>query len=516
MSKPRNKKNDSLVAYKLSSLLISNHSSPLDIEKSTLYFTLSNETERQSFSIRIGIIGAVLNLDDYIQFYENPSLTLPSPIKFINEPLTNPNIFHFLTGYDNTTKVQTYYSSQNKFEMEKYSVAQINKMIETEGIEIKYKGRIYTKENKGDFPNLKKYEYNIPLDNTVISWLCNTSKYKFDLMKGINLDNLYSEIIVKKNNLFGESYINTSCLNLSPEKFLTDYGTSIAYQYKLGVFDEYYIPYQKCIDLLDIVLGRNNYAFFITPAIIINFPQNNMQIGDYTYTFKEKKIDGNTKKQVVVKSVTEAKVIRGVYIDVLGNFKIGQIVCDPAFADTKSVATAEELLKKELLKSVWRVFKSVDKGSKSHMDNLKTKLDVYVGEKYKDINLINTDRTIPEITMTNIAGLIEEAGNKAKEEVENEENKELEKEENEELNERKRIKEIEYNDVNVREPENKRKDMQKVSLVEEENEKEEEKERENEQINEGNNDIQNVNTGLENEQENKMDEDEIDNLLDEI
>ena len=122
-------------------------------------------------------------------------------------------------------------------------------------------------------------------------------------------------------------------------------------------------------------------------------PITNVQVEEKT---KEKQEEEEWKTIQKLFTYDEVKVIRGFYLDVLGNFKIGQLVTSPSFVATKATSTAEEFLKKNLMKSVWPVFRSIPVGDKyTKFKNIQDALIGLIGEKFKDINVVTVKSTIP-------------------------------------------------------------------------------------------------------------------------
>ena len=423
MSVPRNRKNDSVIAGRISTLMLEQGSSTTNIEESTMYGNLEDNLRSMAYKLRqISEILEIPKVDKYVKALEKGEQVIFNPTIKMKEPITREEYLPFLTGYDDTTQIQTYYSNQNVWFMNKYSIKQLEALIKS-GAEIEYKGKLYNQESK----NLDKlvYEYNIDLNNPVYGWLYTVYENLSDILKG-NKEAI--ERIIKTKRIDGKKYyINAGMLKYRPDQFLTKYGTSVADMYEQGGHNDMYINTQHCMDILDKVLGNENYTMIVTPAMNIHFPKNfnQTEAGAWKYDLKQKlkdvlvNKDGQMKKKPITNvqveektkekqeeeewktiqklfTYDEVKVIRGFYLDVLGNFKIGQLVTSPSFVATKATSTAEEFLKKNLMKSVWPVFRSIPVGDKyTKFKNIQDALIGLIGEKFKDINVVTVKSTIP-------------------------------------------------------------------------------------------------------------------------
>lgn len=436
---------NTMISNIVSTYVLENMSSPIDIEKDTLYFELKHGERLNSPLPKLNKICEILDMkkvDDYMKKLESGQLDAKfNPILKFDEPLTQSKYLTFLTGYDNTTPTQMSYSTQNVWWLDKYGEAQLKALLEA-GAEIEYKGKSFTKDSK----NLDelKYEFIVDIDNPVIGWLYTVYE---NMPKLILQDEDAIRKVIKMKMVNGEPrYINSSILNNNQIDFLNFYGTALADKYTLGGFNDMYISEESCESILKRVLGPNGYTLITSPIMVIKFPRgkNQTKIGEWDYNLKVKTKDVNvndkgeivkpTKPVVVPKTqgkpvvqqkgktipvkegnaditavqtgthlekrtfmYDEFKVVRGFYLDVLGNFKIGQVVVAPAFLDSKAMTTADELLKKNLMKSVWPVFNSIttQKGVYAQYLTRQKEIEKSYGRRYKDLGNVSITQTIP-------------------------------------------------------------------------------------------------------------------------
>lgn len=176
--------------------------------------------------------------------------------------------------------------------------------------------------------------------------------------QGINIQEQIASDIVKSyatqiipTNEHG--YVKADILNEGLIEFTRKFGTGIANIGKEGGFDEHYTNIHAINGILNKVLGVKNFAFIIgTLTKITITTKTSIVIGDgifkTTYDY-----DPGT-----------AFLIRGIYIDRLGNFKIGQIVTDVKAGQegvlTSYEGTAVQLLKRKMLTETFPLFKSVN------------------------------------------------------------------------------------------------------------------------------------------------------------
>lgn len=441
---------NSMISNVVSTIVLEHMSSPVDIEQDTLYFELKHGDKLNGPIPNLMKICDILDMkkvDEYMKKLESGQLdAVFNPVLEFDEPLTQAKYLSFLTGYDNTTPTQMSYSTQNVWWLNKYGEEQLKALIEA-GAEIEYKGKKFTKDS-GNLDELK-YEYIIDLNNPVYGWLYSVYENMPDLIKK-NEEAIRKVIKMKMVN--GEPrYINSSILNNNQIDFLNLYGTVLADKYTLGGFNDMYLSEDSCESILNRVLGHKGYTMVTSPIMVVKFPRgkNQTMIGEWDYNFKikTKEVNVNDKGEIVKPSkpvaaskvqgkpvaqqkgiqqkgrpapvkegnaditsvqtgthvetrafmYDEFKVIRGFYLDVLGNFKIGQLVVAPSFLDSKAMSTADELLKKNLMKSVWPVFNSIttQKGMYAQYLSRQKEIEKSMGRKYKDLGNVAITRTIP-------------------------------------------------------------------------------------------------------------------------
>ena len=202
---------NTMISNIVSTYVLENMSSPIDIEKDTLYFELKHGERLNSPLPKLNKICEILDMkkvDDYMKKLESGQLDAKfNPILKFDEPLTQSKYLTFLTGYDNTTPTQMSYSTQNVWWLDKYGEAQLKALLEA-GAEIEYKGKSFTKDSK----NLDelKYEFIVDIDNPVIGWLYTVYE---NMPKLILQDEDAIRKVIKMKMVNGEPrYINSSIL----------------------------------------------------------------------------------------------------------------------------------------------------------------------------------------------------------------------------------------------------------------------------------------------------------------
>ena len=165
-----NNKKNATVTEAISTYLLEQMSSPENIEEDTLYWELTEESNVDATVFKLEQICKILGMDK-VDLYVKKRLDGDTKVEFnpviqLKEPITQNEYLPFLTGYDATTPIQTYYSTQNVWYMDKYSEEQLQKLMEA-GATIRYKGKKYNKINIKEL----KYEYVINLNDPVYGWL---------------------------------------------------------------------------------------------------------------------------------------------------------------------------------------------------------------------------------------------------------------------------------------------------------------------------------------------------------
>lgn len=437
-----NSKRNATITEAISTYLLEKISSPENIEEDTLYWELTEESNVDATVFKLEQICKILGIDK-VDLYVKKRMEGDTKVEFdpvvqLKEPITQNEYLPFLTGYDATTPVQTYYSTQNVWYMDKYSEAQLQELMK-KGATIRYKGKKYSSKSTETDRNKLKYEYIINLNDPVYGWLYTVYE---NLNKIKNGDKEAVKRVIKTKLMNRQKrYINADILKNTPEDFLERCGTVIGRNYKKGGFSDMYISEEHCEMILNRVLGPKGYTMITSPLMDIEFPielnQSEIEGWEYNLKTKTKSVPVNDKGELQkpasttevrtagratgpvkktgnndVKSVktgqvrTEMrtltcnmfKVVRGIYLDVLGNFRIGQLVVAPSFVDSKATTTADELLKKNLMKSVWPVFASISMNEgtewKEYLER-QTEMEKIYGKKYKDLDLIVLNRIVP-------------------------------------------------------------------------------------------------------------------------
>ena len=208
--------------------------------------------------------------------------------------------------------------------------------------------------------------------------------------QGINIQEQIASDIVKSyatqiipTNEHG--YVKADILNEGLIEFTRKYGTGIANIGKEGGFDEHYTNIHAINGILNKVLGVKNFAFIIGTLTKITIKaKTSVEVGNgifkTTYNY-----DPGT-----------AFLIRGIYIDRLGNFKIGQIVTDVKAGQegvlTSYEGTAVQLLKRKMLTETFPLFKSVS--DLKEVSNLVEELEgYYASQGQYIIDMLNNHET---------------------------------------------------------------------------------------------------------------------------
>lgn len=214
-------------------------------------------------------------------------------------------------------------------------------------------------------------------------------------------------------------YVETSILETDPMMSLTQIGTGIQKFLKTGGFGELYLGVEPIEGIMKQVIGQENYILIIGSVVLIELPSE-IELGGESLkiiTKKGEKIDDKVKEQL--ESMRTGKIhyytkkgnkgmfelVRGIYMDRVGNFKISQIVVDVKIGDEKDyysqIATAKQLAKRNLLTSVFPLFSSVsEKDKEKYMQSVSdTRAITDTKEKYNMI--INAFSKLQEIQTRN-------------------------------------------------------------------------------------------------------------------
>lgn len=165
-------------------------------------------------------------------------------------------------------------------------------------------------------------------------------------------------------------YVDTTILEDPQLMSIDQIGTGMSVLMKDGGFKEKYLGIEPVETIMNKVIGERNYTLLVGSVSLIEMQENINLEGE------ELEFDGNyTGKGQIIKadpvhySIKKSKdngcfeLVRGIYIDQLGNFKICQIVVDVMIGDKESrsnqIATAKQLAARSLLTTTFPLFASV-------------------------------------------------------------------------------------------------------------------------------------------------------------
>ena len=105
MSVPRNRKNDSVIAGRISTLMLEQGSSTTNIEESTMYGNLEDNLRSMTYKLKqICEILEIPKVDNYVKTLEKGESIIFNPTIKLKEPITREEYLPFLTGYDDTRR----------------------------------------------------------------------------------------------------------------------------------------------------------------------------------------------------------------------------------------------------------------------------------------------------------------------------------------------------------------------------------------------------------------------------
>lgn len=172
-------------------------------------------------------------------------------------------------------------------------------------------------------------------------------------MKHTGLDSLYPM------NDQGK-YVDISILDEIPDTSIYLIGTGLLSLREKGVFDTGYQGVEVIEWVLQKVLGRKNYTFLIGTMTEIQIPKDIVLGEEKVRLGKDPK--KSTKPDSILYRNGTVHLIRGIYIDRLGNYRVGQVSTYVQIGGnaTKN-ATAQQLIKRKLVTSIFKIFKSLSK-----------------------------------------------------------------------------------------------------------------------------------------------------------
>lgn len=190
-------------------------------------------------------------------------------------------------------------------------------------------------------------------------------------------------------NLFPKNpqgkYVDTTILESPQMMSIENIGTGMQKLMKPGGFKELYLGIEPVENIMNTVIGESNYQLLVGSVLIISMENDTdlegkeleidfsedsdkTNIGeiqkktDSTRYFRKKEAKSSNAK-VSSNANNCFELVRGIYIDRLGNFKICQIVVDVKIGDDiehySQVATAKQLASRSLLTTVFPLFSSI-------------------------------------------------------------------------------------------------------------------------------------------------------------
>ena len=218
----------------------------------------------------------------------------------------------------------------------------------------------------------------------------NPEEIKIWKEQGINIQEQIASDIVKSyatqiipTNEHG--YVKADILNEGLIGFTKKFGTGIANIGKKGGFDEHYTNIHAINDILNKVLGVKNFTFITGTLTKITIKsKTTISVGNGIF------------KTVYEYDPGTVFLIRGVYVDRLCNFKIGQIVTDIKAGQDGVLSsyegTAVQLLKRKMLTETFPLFKSVS--NLKEVSNLVKELEgYYASQGQYIIDILNNHET---------------------------------------------------------------------------------------------------------------------------
>lgn len=156
-----------------------------------------------------------------------------------------------------------------------------------------------------------------------------------------DLVNEYCTNVIPQNT---RGYVMSELLDENMWHFMVKHGTGLADLMTEGGYEEEYLNVHAMMDLLKKVIGERNYVF-VTGTLNKISIASGVEVNGFKY-------DKGT-----------AYIVRGVYLDRLGNMKIGQIVTSTRAGAEKVLASSAgatiQLLKRKMVFETFRIFKSI-------------------------------------------------------------------------------------------------------------------------------------------------------------
>lgn len=188
------------------------------------------------------------------------------------------------------------------------------------------------------------------------------------------------------NELFPKNpkgkFIETEILERDAVQSISEIGTGLLTLRKKGGFNEKYLGVEAIEDVLNRVLGKNNYTFITGTLTRIYIPNKIVLPGERVQLYGMTIPTAGTEYEP-----GDIYLMRGVYIDRLGNFKIAQISTNIKIgeADNEQTkeATAEQLVKRKLITMLFPLFRSIGKGDIDAVEEQKKVLTIALGNSIR-------------------------------------------------------------------------------------------------------------------------------------
>lgn len=220
------------------------------------------------------------------------------------------------------------------------------------------------------------FDMNIDLEDSVISWIIDLLKFiddwskrdKTDVIKVVNSyqkeksdQEMLTDALIEEFTpmVHQGKYATEDSLRLSRNEFIGQYGTGLDSSRVSGSFAEGYIPIRTINNTMNLTVGADNYTFITSNIVKIDMSKMN---ADVEIAQEEKNKFGDP---IVFKYVRNAVgkpiyIMRGIYLDKMGNVSIGQIATTINFDNDGQVNNVTmSLLERMLVVRLFPVFESM-------------------------------------------------------------------------------------------------------------------------------------------------------------
>lgn len=227
------------------------------------------------------------------------------------------------------------------------------------------------------------FDMNIDLEDSVISWIIDLLNFiddwskrdKTDIVKVVNgnqreksdQEMLTDALIEEFTPMVHQGkYATEDSLRLSRNEFIGQYGTGVDSSRVSGSFAEGYIPIRTINNTMNLTVGADNYTFITSNIVKVDMSGLG---ADVEIEQEEKNKFGDP---IVFKYVRNAVgkpiyIMRGIYLDKMGNVSIGQIATTINFDNDGQVNNVTmSLLERMLVVRLFPVFESMPKDEFMH------------------------------------------------------------------------------------------------------------------------------------------------------